>query len=333
MTTRVDPNSLAIDSNALNGLKRSAQQDTPEAIRAAAKQFEAVLMNMMLKSMRETVSQDGMTDNEQSRMFTGMLDQQLSTHLSEKGLGLADALVRQLSKLQSPGSPDGKSALPDASQGTAIPAKDKVSATYQQWQALGQTVSNDVAQASTGNDWSGLLNAAGRQAAQLTNATGSLVNQVREVSGKTAQFIQQMLPHADAASTASGIPAKFMIGQAALESGWGKHEIKAADGSSSHNLFGIKADARWQGKVVNSVTSEYVNGVKQTRVEKFRAYDSYSAAFQDYASLISQNPRYQQAMQNTHDAGAYASALQRAGYATDPDYGKKLTQVIQHMQG
>ena len=123
-----------------------------------------------------------------------------------------------------------------------------------------------------------------------------------------------------------------MIGQAALESGWGKHEIKTSNGVNSHNLFGIKADASWKGKVANSVTTEYINGVKETRVEKFRAYDSYSDAFKDYAKLISQNPRYENAMNNTHDASAYAHALQRAGYATDPQYGKKLTQVIKNLQ-
>lgn len=351
MQPRVDPNSLAIDSNALNGLKRSAQNDSPESIRAAAKQFEAVLMNMMLKSMRDTVPQDGMTDSEQSKMFMGMLDQQLSTHLSQKGMGLADVLTRQLTKI-SPAAMQSekntgtqKSGKADLSAGlTALPstagkpvlaqAIQKIREAYQQWEASDPTTTDDKStRVLEIPELPTLLDEAEANVPSFTLPQAPLASTLREVAGKTQQFIQSMLPHAQAASNASGIPAKFMIGQAALESGWGKHEIRSVDGRNSHNLFGIKADASWKGKVVNSVTTEYVDGVKQSRVEKFRAYDSYSDAFKDYAKLISQNPRYEQAMHNTHDASAYAHALQRAGYATDPQYGKKLTQVIKNLQG
>lgn len=354
MQPRIDPTtqSLAIDGNSLNSLKR-ANNDSPEAIRAVARQFEAVLMNMMLKSMRDTVPQDGITDSEQGKMFTSMLDQQLSTHLSQKGLGLTDVLVRQLSKFsQKPGDATeaGKDGKPSGKLDSTTPlthssqsspktvlaqAAQKIREAYQQWEA---TDSNTVN--SNSDEWAQgipelppLVAETQENIQSFTLPQAPLATAMREVAGKTQQFIQSMLPHAQAASSASGIPAKFMIGQAALESGWGKHEIKTSNGTSSHNLFGIKADASWKGKVVNSTTTEYVNGVKQTRVEKFRAYDSYSDAFKDYAKLISQNPRYQQAMNNTHDAGAYAHALQRAGYATDPQYGKKLTQVIKNLQG
>lgn len=350
MQPRVDPTSqsLAIDGNSLNSLKR-ASNDSPEAIRAVARQFEAVLMNMMLKSMRDTVPQDGVTNSEQGKMFTSMLDQQLSTHLSQKGLGLTDVLVRQLSKFsQKPGDatdgkPSGKTdaAAPLTHTEQAGPkavlaqAAQKIREAYQQWEAT-----DSDAVRSSSDDWARgipelppLVEETQENIQSFTLPQAPLANAMREVAGKTQQFIQSMLPHAQAASSASGIPAKFMIGQAALESGWGKHEIKTGNGTSSHNLFGIKADANWKGKVVSSATTEYINGVKQTRVEKFRAYDSYSDAFKDYAKLISQNPRYQQAMNNTHDASAYAHALQRAGYATDPQYGKKLTQVIKNLQG
>lgn len=347
MQTRVDPNSLAIDSNALNGLKRSAQNDSPEAIRAAAKQFEAVLMNMMLKSMRDTVPQDGMTDSEQSRMFMGMLDQQLSSHLSQKGLGLADVLVKQLSKLGQAPEASQPGALPSGAQGAttgqgyspltgnlsalAAPAQKGLQA-YQAWQATAAQ-RTDQSPESALAALSPLWAQTPTQLQSLAVPAAPLLQGVRQASGKVQQFIQNMLPHATAASESSGIPAKFMLGQAALESGWGKHEIKTSDGSRSYNLFGIKADSRWTGKVANSVTTEYIQGVKHTRVEKFRAYDSYSDAFKDYASLITENPRYQQAMDNTHDAQAYAQALQQAGYATDPQYGRKLAQVIQHLPG
>ena len=357
MQPRIDPTtqSLAIDGNSLNSLKRG-NTDSPESIRAVARQFEAVLMNMMLKSMRDTVPQDGITDSEQGKMFMGMLDQQLSTNLSQKGMGLTDVLVRQLSKFsQKPGDAtdgskdskpsvklDNTSALPQTNQTTPhsnskavlAQAAQKIREAYQQWEATDGTPNSntDTAWERGIPELPPLVEETQANVQSFTLPQAPLATAMREVAGKTQQFIQSMLPHAQAASTSSGIPAKFMIGQAALESGWGKHEIKTDSGVNSHNLFGIKADANWKGKVANSTTTEYINGVKQTRVEKFRAYDSYSDAFKDYAKLISQNPRYQQAMNNTHDASAYAHALQRAGYATDPQYGKKLTQVIKNLQ-
>jgi flagellar protein FlgJ len=119
-----------------------------------------------------------------------------------------------------------------------------------------------------------------------------------------------------------------MLGQAALETGWGKREIRGADGSNSHNLFGIKAGANWTGKTVEVATTEYVNGVPQKRMEKFRAYDSYADSFRDYASLLKNNPRYQNVIANSQDASSFAQGLQRAGYATDPNYAAKLSRII-----
>jgi flagellar protein FlgJ len=124
-----------------------------------------------------------------------------------------------------------------------------------------------------------------------------------------------------------------MLGQAALETGWGKREIKNADGSTSHNLFGIKAGPGWNGKVVSAVTTEYVNGVPETRMEKFRAYDSYADSMRDYARLIGTNPRYQGVMAAKGDATQFAQGLQKAGYATDPFYASKLARIIKNNLG
>jgi flagellar protein FlgJ len=137
--------------------------------------------------------------------------------------------------------------------------------------------------------------------------------------------------HAEEASRSTGIPAKFMLGQAALESGWGKKEIIAASGGMpSHNLFGIKATGGWKGRVAESVTTEYVDGVPQKRIERFRAYDSYADSFRDYAALMRNNPRYKNVLENAHSLSGFANGLQRAGYATDPDYAAKLMRIIQH---
>jgi flagellar protein FlgJ len=134
-------------------------------------------------------------------------------------------------------------------------------------------------------------------------------------------------PHAETASRRTGIPAAFLVAQAALETGWGRSEARLADGRPSHNLFGIKAGANWQGPVAEAATTEYVNGVAETRVERFRAYGSYAEAFQDYAGLLAGSPRYAAVLGAT-EAASFARGLQRAGYATDPAYGAKLERII-----
>jgi flagellar protein FlgJ len=152
----------------------------------------------------------------------------------------------------------------------------------------------------------------------LSNALKDTVNSFTD---KLASFARQ-------ASNASGLPAQFMLGQAALETGWGKKEIKGSDGTPSNNLFGIKATGSWNGKVVSTLTTEYINGEKQLKVEKFRAYDSYADSFKDFANLITSNPRFNNVLNNLSNANGYADAMAKAGYATDPDYAKKLASVI-----
>ncbi len=255
-------NGLAADSQSLDRLRYQAKQAPDQALKQVAQQFEMVFLNMMMKSMREATPQDGMMDSEQTKLFTGMLDQQLAQEMSKRGVGLADVMVRQLSGQRPPAAP---------------PAPAAVTAAYQ----------------------------------PMTQQ----------------DFIARMTPHAQSASKATGVPADFIMGQAALESGWGKREIRNADGSSSHNLFGIKAGAGWKGKVAEVTTTEYHNGVASKQVARFRAYDSYAESFRDYASLLSANPRYAGALGQTN-AVDFAQSLQQAGCATDPRYADKLAGVI-----
>ncbi|WP_457444727.1 flagellar assembly peptidoglycan hydrolase FlgJ [Roseateles sp. P5_E4] len=147
-------------------------------------------------------------------------------------------------------------------------------------------------------------------------------------------FIQKHDAAARSASTATGIPASFMVAQAAHESGWGKREITGADGTPSHNVFGIKATPGWKGKTVDVRTTEVINGQAVKVTAKFRAYGSYDEAFKDYAKLISGNDRYAKVVaqaQNGNAAG-FARGLQQAGYATDPAYAEKLAKTIQTTQ-
>jgi flagellar protein FlgJ len=152
---------------------------------------------------------------------------------------------------------------------------------------------------------------------------------------KQADFVRSHQESARNAEAVSGIPAAFMVAQAAHESGWGRREIRHSDGSSAHNLFGIKAGAGWAGPVAEITTTEYVNGEAQKVTAKFRAYASYDESFRDYARLMKESPRYaavvaqaSQAVASAASARDFAQGLQRAGYATDPAYADKLSRVI-----
>jgi len=136
-----------------------------------------------------------------------------------------------------------------------------------------------------------------------------------------------MWPHAKTAEKSTGLPAAWVVGQAALESGWGQRDIRDAQGLPSHNLFGVKAGRGWKGRTVASVTTEYVDGVARKSVEMFRRYDSYAEAFADWASLMAANPRYR-AVVEARSAREFAEGLEKGGYATDPAYGTKLKQTI-----
>ncbi len=289
---------LAIDVQGVDNLKLQAKQASPEALKSAARQFEAVFMNMLLKSMRETTSQDGMFDSEQTRMYTSMLDQQLAQSMASRGIGLADVMVRQLSTAAATVDPTAEPQAfplnPDRAMPLAAPQAFELPAVP-----------------------------AAVQSASVPAAAGA-----GDVPAHVGDFVQRMLPHAQAASAATGIPAHFMVGQAALETGWGRAAIRGADGSDSHNLFGIKAGGDWKGRTVDIVTTEYVKGQPVKQVDTFRAYDSYADAFRDYATLLRGQARYQGVIAQGGDAAGFAQGLQQAGYATDPAYARKLAGAI-----
>jgi len=158
------------------------------------------------------------------------------------------------------------------------------------------------------------INPAGKGSRQPTVGQINFVNKLSDAAAKVEQQ--------------TGIPASYMIGQAGHETAWGQHEIKNKGGSPSFNLFGIKATPGWTGKVAEVTTTEYVNGVAEKRIAKFRAYNSYEESFKDYAKLIGDSPRYAQAKLATSSPQAFANGLQKAGYATDPQYAAKLSRAI-----
>jgi flagellar protein FlgJ len=314
---------FALDVQGFDGLRAQAAAAPEHGLKTVAKQFDAVFMQMMLKSMREATPQDGPLDSRDGAQFTSMLDEQLAQSMSSKGIGVANALLTQLSRnaglkgdAGAAGALGGGSALGGARAfGGADGADDAATLN-----SLARAYSNAAANGS-------LSKGAGYSAeSALTpplhgNGTSPAVN----------AFVGKMASSAQAASDATGIPARFIIGQAALESGWGKSEIKNPNGTPSHNVFGIKATKDWTGKTVSTVTTEYVHGKPRKVVSKFRAYDSYTEAMTDYANILRGNPRYAAVCNNAHDAASFAHEMQRCGYATDPHYAKKLISIIKQM--
>ncbi|MET0981814.1 MAG: flagellar assembly peptidoglycan hydrolase FlgJ [Telluria sp.] len=297
--------SFALDTQGLGDLKRSAKAGSSDATRGAATQFEALFINQMMKSMREATPQEGPMDNQQTRMFTSMLDQQLSQNMAKRGMGLADVLVRQLSaqtesKALAIGV-DGANGTNGPASMLDIPALPGKFGASQGMKGLEGAVQTNGVSAS------------GRTQAPHVRA-----------------FQEKLGAHAAEAEAVTGVPAKFMLGQAALETGWGKRMIRNADGSNANNLFGIKAGPGWKGKVATAVTVEYVNGQAHQKVEKFRAYATPADSFKDYARMLANNPRYEKVLNHAGDASAFAHGLQRAGYATDPQYGAKLSKIIKN---
>jgi len=279
---------LAADARSLEDLKRAAREDPRQAAKKVATQFEALYMQMVLKSMREATPRSGLLDSQEQDMYRGMLDQQVAQQIASKGTGLSDVIARQLSR-----------AMPNAAATPATGAPVSANAPA----ALA-----DVAAAQ----------AAAKAAAPSRPATSTEVQR---------DFMRQHQADAVRAQQATGVPASFILGQAALESGWGQREIRGADGAPSYNLFGIKAGPGWQGRTVQVASTEYDGSMPSKTVQSFRAYDSYAAAFQDWAMTIGRNQRYSAAVA-AGGAGGFASGMQQAGYSTDPGYADKLARVI-----
>lgn len=299
---------LALDAQSVGQLRLQAKSDPVAGARAAAQQFEALFLNMMLKSMRDASPQSGLFDDSNTELYTGMLDAQLAQKLSQgRGIGLADMMLRQMR---------AQGVIP--AENTAPP--DKASSGKIERQILPVAVAKPVQSIQAPNG-----NALPDTPASLLALPG---NSDRAGFSSATDFVNKLWPHAADAARTLGVPAHFLLGHAALESGWGKREIRDALGNNSHNLFGIKAGKSWNGAIVEAQTTEYINGVAQKKTELFRAYDSYAASINDYAALLKNNPRYASLFTQPLDAGSFARNLQQAGYATDPMYADKLARVI-----
>jgi flagellar protein FlgJ len=290
---------LASDTRSLQALKGEAARDPKAAVEQAARQLESLFMQELLKNMRKSTLAAGMLDNEGTEMGHEMLDQQLALQMTGRPGGLGEAIKRQLERQIGGLQPAGEAPVDPAFVLRMLRER-----------GVG------VGPASDPNP----------PAAPAKPAVSAPSN--GPVSAAPVEFVREHGQAARAAQQTSGIPAEFMLAQAGHESGWGKRRILMADGSDSHNLFGIKAGPNWKGPVATITTTEYIDGEPRKVQARFRAYASNEEAFADYARLITQSPRYSRVVEQANSAQGFAQSLQNAGYATDPAYAEKLGRAI-----
>ncbi|KQV17012.1 flagellar biosynthesis protein FlgJ [Pseudomonas sp. Root329] len=398
------------DLNRLNQLK-VGDKDSDANMRKVAQEFESLFLGEMLKSMRsatETLGQDNPLNTPAAKQYQEMYDQQLAVSMSREGggIGLADVLMRQMSKNKplAPGEAAAASAAKQAAAKAAVetpiaagtvatngplsrlngerplwasrsvksPANAGEGAHRNDMALINQrrlalppkladrllaglvpsasttattaaTAQNNIQMpqnTKTGagplynGDWlasqtdatsSGRLQVYGRAMAQIPLAPA------KKAFSSADEFVNTMLPMAKEAAERIGVDPRYLVAQAALETGWGKSVMRAQDGSSSHNLFGIKAGSSWKGDSARAITSEFRNGEMVKETAQFRSYDSYKDSFHDLVTLLQTNNRYQDVVKSADNPEQFVRELQKAGYATDPDYASKISQIAKQM--
>ncbi len=304
------------DLSGFDALRQSAQTDAKSALPIVAKQFESIFTQMVLKSMRDANFGDPNFDSQASTSWQGLADQQLAVTLSSQGhgLGIAEMLVRQLG---------GK----DAHAGAGATGNDWQSRLGSVAAALGAST-GAAAPASAGPGTSGWDDPEADTMSSVAGALGSAATAAsRLVPGDPVSFVTTMAPFAKRAAQTLGVSVRAVLAQAALETKWGQHMPRHADGTSSNNLFGMKAGSSWDGGSVSVPTLEVEGGVPVRRRAAFRAYESPAQSFSDYAQLLGDNPRYAQALGKGDDVAGFAHGLVQGGYATDPDYAHKIAAI------
>ncbi|MBV7492751.1 flagellar assembly peptidoglycan hydrolase FlgJ [Pseudomonas sp. NPDC086112] len=398
------------DLNRLNQLK-VGDKNSDANMRKVAQEFESLFLGEMLKSMRsatEALGQDNPLNTPAAKQYQEMYDQQLAVSLSREGggIGLADVLMRQMSKNKpmAPGEAAAASAakqaaaqaavetpiaagtvatngplsrlngerplwasrsvktpasagegahrndmalinqrrlalppkladrllaglVPSASTTatTATAAQNKIQVPQSTATSSGSLYNGDWLAAQTDTAASGRMQIYGRAMAQIPLAPA------KKAFSSADEFVNTMLPMAKEAADRIGVDPRYLVAQAALETGWGKSVMRAQDGSSSHNLFGIKASSNWKGDSARAITSEFRNGEMVKETAEFRSYASYKDSFHDLVTLLQSNNRYQDVLKSADNPEQFVRELQKAGYATDPDYASKISQIAKQM--
>ncbi|MBH2035098.1 MAG: flagellar assembly peptidoglycan hydrolase FlgJ [Pseudomonadales bacterium] len=357
----------ATDLNRLNQLKVGKNRDSEANVHKVAQEFESLFLNEMMKAMRAAnavFAEGNFMNSNESKTYQDMHDQQLAITMSKQnGVGLADVLERQLSKtLHGAGSSrpnpfaqvaasSGVTAAIEPTAGEPV-VRDDSKLLNQRRISLPPRLADRLlagivpaggseAQAQAPQNWLAAKSYPAPADKSLSIAdsdaiTGRRLAQPPLAPGKAAfsspeEFVATMLPMAQSAAEKIGVDARYLVAQAALETGWGKSIIRQQDGSSSHNLFGIKA-ADWQGDSARVLTTEYVDGKQVKESASFRAYGSFEQSFNDYVNFLQNNERYDDALDSAANPKRFVSELQRAGYATDPQYANKIAQIARQMQ-
>lgn len=328
------------DVNALQSLKYQSDSDREGALDSAAKHFESIFVSMMVKSMRDAnkvFSEGNMLQSSETEFYQQMFDSQLSVSLSTgRGIGLADVIKRQMSK--EPGVP----TVDIPAQGLALHGRHRVNVegselsgqsfsleNYARLPFVSEKKITELEDAVVSiDDLIAQLPDDVQSQASSENDLKDVSNLVPEKFDTPQEFIEELYPFAKEVENKTGIDARLMLAQSALETGWGKHPILKQDGSPSFNLFGIKANAAWQGDATNITTTEFRGGIAMKEQASFRAYASYASSFDDYATFLQSNSRYQEALSVSDQPKAFAKELQSAGYATDPNYAEKIGSIV-----
>ncbi|WP_433769434.1 flagellar assembly peptidoglycan hydrolase FlgJ [Pseudomonas putida] len=396
------------DLNRLNQLK-VGDKNSDANMRKVAQEFESLFLGEMLKSMRsatEALGKDNPMNTPEAKQYQEMYDQQLAVSMSREGggIGLADVLMRQMSK-NKPLAPGEAAAMSAAKQEAAKAAAQtpvaagtvatngplsRVNGERPLWASrsvhapsgegthrndmelinqrrlalppkladrlLAGLVPSATTSANTtvaavnktqlperftttgsgalyNGDWLANAQAAANGPLQIS---GRAIAQIPLAPPKKAfssadEFVNTMLPMAKEAADRIGVDPRYLVAQAALETGWGKSVMRAQDGSSSHNLFGIKAGNSWKGDSARAITSEFRNGQMVKETAEFRSYDSYKDSFHDLVTLLQTNNRYQDVVKSADNPEQFVRELQKAGYATDPNYASKISQIARQM--
>jgi flagellar protein FlgJ len=396
------------DLNRLNQLK-VGDKNSDGNMRKVAQEFESLFLGEMLKSMRsatEALGQDNPLNTPAAKQYQEMYDQQLAVSMSREGggIGLADVLMRQMSKNKpmAPGEAAAASAakqeaakaaaqtpvaagtvatggplsrvngqrplwasrsvhaptgegehrndmamlnqrrlalppkladrllaglVPSASTtaATAATVQNKIQLPQSTRSGVGPLYNGDWLASQTDTASGGGMQIYGRAVAQIPLAPA------KKAFSSADEFVNTMLPMAEEAAARIGVDPRYLVAQAALETGWGKSVMRAQDGSSSHNLFGIKAGSSWKGDSARAITSEFRNGEMVRETAQFRSYDSYKDSFHDLVTLLQTNNRYQDVVKSADNPEQFVRELQKAGYATDPDYASKISQIARQM--
>ncbi|MGB3622399.1 MAG: flagellar assembly peptidoglycan hydrolase FlgJ [Ketobacter sp.] len=308
---------LYLDFSQFNELRKMSRDDKTQALRETAKQMEGVFLDMMMQSMRNANAAFGegnMTESKDAQYYQSMYDKQLVNDISNRGgLGLADIIVRQLSRQNGLDADNVVERSYDISGylNARVPSRQKTDQSASQMDS--DSMVHQAAHTST---------------AQPGLNSGNLSSSAKISWESPEQFIEAILPFAEKASRSLSVEPEAIVAQAILETGWGKHVMQDGQGESSFNFFGIKADSRWAGEVTSKNTLEYRNGIAAKERAAFRSYSTLDQAFEDYVAFLKNNSRYEDVVSKKTDAKQWGFELQQSGYATDPNYGNKIATIM-----